>query len=143
MKVSQAVCFHLQYHQDNSKKIRSRLVSSSSIVLFLDLANAIWPAYLRKKYLNFCLLLRRANKQATKRNRYSALASFYNFIINTNLPSLTNPCNTAVIKKIFKRPQAILWNIVDKETIDDIIFRTMNIRNKLMLDQSIGLSDQE
>jgi integrase/recombinase XerD len=50
------------------------------------------------------------------------------------LPALTNPCNTAVIKQIFKRPQAILWQIVDKETVDEIIFRTMNTRNRLMLE---------
>ncbi|BHH85189.1 tyrosine-type recombinase/integrase [Desulforhopalus sp. 52FAK] len=48
--------------------------------------------------------------------------------------SLTNPCNTAVIKKIFKRPHAIQWQIVDKETVDEIIFRTMNIRNRLILE---------
>jgi hypothetical protein len=29
--------------------------------------------------------------------------------INTALPALTNPCNTSVIRKIFKRPQAIQW----------------------------------
>lgn len=74
------------------------------------------------------------NKQATKRNRYSVLSSFYNFSINTALPALTNPCNTAVIKKIFKRPQVIQWQIVDKETVDEIIFRTMNVRNRLILE---------
>jgi integrase len=26
------------------------------------------------------------------------------------------------------------WNIVDKETVDEIIFRTMNTRNRLMLE---------
>ena len=78
--------------------------------------------------------LTKDNKQATKRNRYSVLASFYNFSINTALPALTNPCNTAVIKKIFKRPHAIQWQIVDKETVDEIIFRTMNTRNRLMLE---------
>lgn len=33
-------------------------------------------------------------------------------------------CNSSVIRKIFKRPQAIQYNIVDKETVDEIIFRT-------------------
>ena len=78
--------------------------------------------------------LTKDNKQATKRNRYSVLSSYYNFIINTSLPSLTNPCNTTVIKKIFKRPQTVQWQIVDKETVDEIIFRTMNTRNRLMLE---------
>ncbi len=82
----------------------------------------------------FLLSLTKNNKQATKRNRYSVLSSFYNFSINNALPALMNPCNTAVIKKIFKRPQTIQWQIIDKETIDEIIFRTMNIRNRIMLE---------
>lgn len=84
--------------------------------------------------LGFLLSLTKDNKQATKRNRYSVLASFYNFSINTGLPALTNPCNTTVIKKIFRRPLTIQWQIVDKETVDEIIFRTMNIRNRLILE---------
>ena len=80
------------------------------------------------------MVLTKDNKQATKRNRYSVLSAFYNFSINTGLPSLSNPCNTAVIKKIFRRPPAIQWQIVDKETIDEIIFRTTNKRNRLMLE---------
>jgi integrase/recombinase XerD len=78
--------------------------------------------------------LTKDSKQATKRNRYSVLSYFYNFSINTALPALTNPCNSAVIKKIFKRPQAIQWQIVDKEVVDEIIFRTMNIRNRIILE---------
>lgn len=84
--------------------------------------------------LAFLLSLTKDNKQATKRNRYSVLASFYNFIINTGLPALSNPCSSSVIKKIFKRPQAIQWDIVDKEAVDEIIFRTTNVRNRLMLE---------
>ena len=80
------------------------------------------------------MTLTKDNKQATKRNRYSVLSSFYNFSINTGLPALNNPCNTTVIKKIFKRPSAIQWQIVDKETVDEIIFRTTNKRNPLMLE---------
>jgi integrase/recombinase XerD len=84
--------------------------------------------------LAFLLSLTKDNKQATKRNRYSVLASFYNLIINTGLPALSNPCSSSVIKKIFKRPQAIQWDIVDKEAVDEIIFRTTNVRNRLMLE---------
>jgi site-specific recombinase XerD len=32
------------------------------------------------------------------------------------------------------RPQAIQWQIVDKETVDQIILKTMNIRNRIMLE---------
>ncbi len=47
---------------------------------------------------------------------------------------MTTPCHSAVIKKIFRRPQAIQWQIVDKEVVDEIIFRTMNIRNRIILE---------
>jgi len=80
------------------------------------------------------LTLTKDNKQATKRNRFSVPSSFYNFSISTGLPSLVNPCNTTVIKKIFKRPPPIQWQIVDKDTIDEIIFRITDKRNRLMLE---------
>ena len=82
----------------------------------------------QEEILTFLMSLAKDNKQATKRNRYSVLSSFYNFSINTALPALTNPCNSAVIRKIFRRPQAIQWQKVDKEVVDEIIFRTRNIR---------------
>jgi hypothetical protein len=55
-----------------------------------------------------------------------------NFSSNTGQPAPTNPCNTSVIRKIFKRPQALQWNTVEKKTNYEIIFRTMNPRNRLM-----------
>jgi site-specific recombinase XerD len=83
-----------------------------------------------EEILGFLLSLTKDNKPATKRNRYSVLASFYNFIINTGLAALSNPCNSSVSKKIFKRPMAIQWDIVDKEMVDEIIFRTTNVRKQ-------------
>lgn len=40
----------------------------------------------------------------------------------------------AGIKKVFRRPPPIQWQIVDKDTIDEIIFRTTDKRNRLMLE---------
>jgi hypothetical protein len=134
MKVSQAVDFYLQYHRANSKKIPLKPVSSFSLALLHNSVNVILPAFPMKRYWAFLLSLIKNNKQAIKRNRYSVLSSFYNFSINTALPALTNPCNTAVIKKIFKQPHAIQWQTDDKDTVDEIIFRTTNRRNRLMLE---------
>jgi len=89
----------------------------------------------QEEVLDFLLTLTKDNKQATKRNRYSILSSFYNFSINKGLPSLANPCNSIVIKKIFKRPPPIQWQTVDKGTIDEIIVRTMDKRNRLSITQ--------
>jgi len=50
------------------------------------------------------------------------------------LPNLQNPCCTPILKKIFKRPSSVQWKILDKESVDEIIFRTLNIRNRIMLE---------
>ncbi len=84
--------------------------------------------------LIFLIKITNGNKQSTKRNRYSTLSSFYNFTINTASPNLTNHCATPIIKKIFRRPTCIQWKTIDKETIDEIIFRTMNFRNRIILE---------
>jgi len=47
---------------------------------------------------------------------------------------MKNPCETPILKKMFKRPQVIQWNIIEKETIDEIIFRSINPRNRIMLE---------
>ncbi len=97
MKVSQAVDFHLQYHRANSKK---NTIKTCEFVLSRftaqfdkrDLASIS-----QEEVMAFLLSLTKNNKQATKRNRYSVLSSFYNFSINSTLPALANSCNTAVI----------------------------------------------
>ncbi|MCP4338568.1 MAG: hypothetical protein GY799_06675 [Desulfobulbaceae bacterium] len=45
----------------------------------------------QKEVLDFLLSLTKNNKQATKRNRYSVLSSFYNFSINTACQLLPIP----------------------------------------------------
>ncbi len=86
-----------------------------------------------EEVLSFLVSLTKNNTQATKRNRYSVLASFFNFTINTSQPDFSNPCNSAVIRKVFKRPHANQWQIIDKDIVDEIIFRCLNIRDRLIL----------
>ena len=35
---------------------------------------------------------------------------------------------------MFKRPQVIQWNILEKDIGDEIVFRTTNLRNRIMLE---------
>jgi len=49
-------------------------------------------------------------------------------------PKFQNPCDTPILRKLFKDPKPNHWDIVEKEVIDEIIFRTENPRNRLMLE---------
>jgi len=74
------------------------------------------------------------NKPYTKRIRYSHLSSFFNFIRNNVDPSAGKPCDTPMIRKLYRERVLSRWEIIEKETIDEIIFRTIKIRNRLMLE---------
>ncbi|MDX2434555.1 MAG: phage integrase N-terminal SAM-like domain-containing protein, partial [Desulfobacterales bacterium] len=84
--------------------------------------------------LSFLSRMTVGNKQNTKRNRYTTLSAFFNFIINTFDPGLQNPCEASILQKMFKRSQIIQWNILEKDIVDEIIFRTTNSRNRIMLE---------
>jgi len=84
--------------------------------------------------LSFLTKLTDGNKQTTKRNRYSSLKAFFNYIKNSIDPNFQNPCDTPILRKIFKDRKPPQWPIFEKELIDEIIFKTTNPRNRIMLE---------
>ena len=87
-----------------------------------------------EKILSFLTRLTEGNKQTTKRNRYSSLKAFFNYIRNTIDPDIKNPCDTPILRKIFKDRKPPPWPIIEKELIDEIIFKTVKLRNRIMLE---------
>jgi integrase/recombinase XerD len=73
-------------------------------------------------------------KQQTKHGRYSHLKAFFNFIKTNFDPALQNPCDAPMLRKLYRPGKPNHWNIVEKETIDEIIFRTIKVRNRLILE---------
>ena len=84
--------------------------------------------------LSFLTKITDGNKQTTKRNRYSSLKAFFNFIKNSIDINIQNPCDTPILRKIFKDSKSPPWPIIEKELIDEIIFKTTNPRNRIMLE---------
>ena len=73
-------------------------------------------------------------KQTTKRIRYANLKTFFNFVISTFDFKFHNPCDTPVLKKIFREAKPAAWDILEKEIVDEIIFKTDNPRDRLILE---------
>ena len=84
--------------------------------------------------LEFLTELTTNAKQTTKRLRYSNIKSFFNHTQSTYLPTLNNPCDSPTLKKTFRSRGAKHWPMIEKDIIDEIIFRTENTRNRLMLE---------
>jgi integrase/recombinase XerD len=76
----------------------------------------------------------RSQTKLTKHTRYSYLKAFFNLILNNLDSQLQNPCDTRMLKKLFRPGKLTPWQIHEKETIDEIIFRTTKVRNRLMLE---------
>ncbi|MDA8134684.1 MAG: phage integrase N-terminal SAM-like domain-containing protein [Desulfobacteraceae bacterium] len=73
-------------------------------------------------------------KQSTKKLKFSLLRSFFNFIKGSFDLILANPCDTPLLKKTFKTAKGQPWKILDRDIVDEILFKTDNSRNRLLLE---------
>ena len=84
--------------------------------------------------MNFLVTVTEGHKSSTKKLKYSLLKTFFNFIKNSIDQSISNPCDSPILKKTFKAAKSQPWTILDKDVVDEIIFKTGNLRNRLMLE---------
>jgi site-specific recombinase XerD len=73
-------------------------------------------------------------KQATKCFKYTTLKTFFNFIKNNENEPAVNPCDTQLLRKTFRIAKGFQGTILGKDTVDEIIFKTNNPRDRLMLE---------
>ncbi|WP_394698580.1 phage integrase N-terminal SAM-like domain-containing protein [uncultured Desulfobacter sp.] len=63
-----------------------------------------------------------AQKQSTKKLKFSMLRSFFNFIKDSFDSTFSNPCDTPILRKTFKTAKGRAWTILDRDVVDEIIF---------------------
>jgi len=73
-------------------------------------------------------------KQNTKKLRFSLLSAFFNFVKNSLDHDCQNPCDNAALRKLFRGAKPTQLKILEKDVVDEMIFRTQNPRNRLMLE---------
>jgi site-specific recombinase XerD len=134
MNVSDAAKLYLEYHRSHSKENSLRaymLILSKFCETFGDES---MDALTTDRVLSFLNRITKGNKKHTKQTRYSQLLAFFNFIKNNFDDDLKNPFDTLMMKKLFKAKSTFHWDIIEKETIDEVIFRTTKTRNRLILE---------
>lgn len=66
--------------------------------------------------------------------RFTSLLAFLNFVKNNLDPDFTNQCNSPMLRKLFRVKVKTHWDILEKDTVDEIIFRTTKHRDRLLLE---------
>ena len=84
--------------------------------------------------LSFLNQISEGRKPQTKRVRFSHLTAFFYFIKNNIDSDINNPCDSPMLRKLFRQKTKVHWDMIEKETVDEIIFRTTKIRNRLILE---------
>jgi integrase len=79
-------------------------------------------------------LLTADRKPQTKRARFTSLMAFFNFVKNNLDKNITNPCDSPMLRKLFRPKVKTHWDILEKDTVDEIIFRTTKVRDRLILE---------
>ncbi|MCX5814871.1 MAG: tyrosine-type recombinase/integrase [Proteobacteria bacterium] len=72
--------------------------------------------------------------KSTRRLRYAQLKAFFNFLINEKRHPMKNPCQDSIMVKAFKSPRMKQRDILSRESVDEIIYRSKKIRDRLILE---------
>ena len=134
MKLSKAAKIWIDYHKANSRKNTVRAYEGTIFKFIAIFGDKDITDVDTDDVLSFLAELTNGRKQQTKKSRYSHLKSFFSFAKTNFEPDLKDPCDNPMMKKIFRAKAKTLRNIIEKDTVDEIIFRTINIRNRIILE---------
>ena len=134
MKVSQASKIWLEYHRAHSKHNTVRAYQFTIEKFNQNFGNRNLNEVSTDDVLDFMTKFTEGRKPQTKRVRFSHLTAFFNFMRNNFDCDFKNPCDSQMLRKLFRPKAAVHWDIIEKDTVDEIIFRTDNVRNRLMLE---------
>jgi integrase/recombinase XerD len=134
MKVAKGIDLYLDYHRLNFQKNTNRTYGALLSKFRDPFPDRDLDSVSPEEVLSFLVNLNNGYKQLTKHTGYSYLKAFFNFIRNNLDGQLQNLCDTPMLKKLFRPGKLARWQILEKETIDEAIFRTTKARNRLMLE---------
>ncbi|MGD8209460.1 MAG: site-specific integrase [Desulfobacterales bacterium] len=134
MNVSQASKIWLEYHRAHSKLNTVRAYQFTIEKFNQNFGNWNLNEVSTDDVLDFMTKFTEGRKPQTKRVRFSYLTTFFNFMRNNFDCDFKNPCDSQMLRKLFRPKAAVHWVIIEKDTVDEIIFRTDNVRNRLMLE---------
>ncbi len=134
MKLEKAIDYCLRYHKANSKNNTYDSYKYMLSKFSNEFPDRELDSISTDEILSFLTQLCEGRKQATKRSRFAILSAFFALIKDSICPELENPCDNPLLRKIFTPAKYTQWKKIEKEVIDEIIFKIPKIRNRLLVE---------
>lgn len=134
MKIKDAITLFKSHQRANLKEKTQKTYRHLLEKLEEQFGNRQFETIESETLYHFLESLTEGLAKATRRLRYAQLKAFYNLIIENRGLDLKNPCNAPILSKSFRMPKRKARRILDKETIDEMIYNTKNIRNRLIME---------
>jgi len=134
MKINDAITL-FQYHQQSNAKQRTK----DSYRFLLQQLNDFcgdrdFESLGADTIYQFLENMTQNHAKSTRRLRYAQVKAFCNFIIEKCEINMKNPCNGPLFSKAFRSPKHVPKKILDKESVDEMIYNTKNPRDRLILE---------
>ena len=134
MRTSLALDIFRRYQKSNLRPttvIGYRYLLDNFEVLFGD---KDFQSIRSEDLFHFMEIMTENTTRSTKRHRYAQLKAFFNFIITNYEPDLPNPLDTPLMRKSFRHPKESQRGIIPKEIIDEVIFHSQSLSDRLPLE---------
>ena len=134
MKIEEAITL-FGYHQRSNQKTRT-IQSYRPLLQRIEdrLAGRSFDSIGSEEIYHLLESLTKDHSKSTRRLRYAQMKAFYNFLIEKSDLNMRNPCNAPLLAKAFKTPKPVSRRILDRETVEEVIYNTKNLRDRLMIE---------
>jgi len=134
MKIEEAITL-FGYHQRSNQKTRT-------IQSYRPLLRKIQGQFAGRSFdsigpdeiYRFLEAITEGQAKSTRRLRFAQLKAFYNLLIEKADLNMRNPCDAPILAKAFKAPRQMARRILDRETVEELIYNADNLRDRLILE---------
>jgi len=134
MTVKEAITL-FGYHQRSNLKARTVRSYQPLLQRFeVQFGERSFDSIGSDEIFQFLETLAEDHTKSTRRLRYAQLKSFFNFLIDKCNLNMKNPCNASLLSKAFKTPKQVARRILDREIVEELIYNTQTLRDRLILE---------
>ncbi len=134
MKIKEAIRL-FKHHQKTRLKEKTRRTYRHLLKHFeTQFGDCVLESIESEALYEFLESLTEGLSKETRRLRYAQLKAFFNAIIENGTLAIKNPCNAPLLSKSFRVPRRKARRILDKETVDEMIYNTKNPRDRLIME---------